>query len=96
MLLLADSLYHSGRSDELLKLKAWHYAEVTMIEVLPGKGKFSGMLDELLLKDKSSHIFRIGTSFSESKRRNPPPSGSVITYKFIGNAKKGLPRFARF
>ena len=65
-----------------------------MIEILPGKVKFSGMMGALLLKDKSGHIFRTG--FSDSERRNPPPPGSVITYKFTGTPKKGLPRFASF
>lgn len=96
MLHRADSLYHSGRSDDLLKLKPWQDAEATVIEILPGKGKFSGMMGALLLKDKSGHIFRIGTGFSDSERRNPPPPGSVITYKFTGTSKKGLPRFAGF
>ena len=96
MLHRADSLYHSGRSDDLLKLKPWQDAEATVIEILPGKGKFSGMMGALLLKDKSGHIFRIGTGFSDSERRNPPPPGSVITYKFTGTSKKGLPRFASF
>ena len=96
MLHRADSMYHSGRSDDLLKLKPWQDAEATVIEILPGKGKFSGMMGALLLKDKSGHIFRIGTGFSDSERRNPPPPGSVITYKFTGTSKKGLPRFASF
>lgn len=96
MLHRADSIYHSGRSDDLLKLKPWQDAEATVIEILPGKGKFSGMMGALLLKDKSGHIFRIGTGFSDSERRNPPPPGSVITYKFTGTSKKGLPRFASF
>ncbi len=96
MLHRADSLYHSGRSDDLLKLKSWQDAEATVIEILPGKGKFSGMMGALLVKDKSAHIFRIGTGFSISERRNPPQPGSVITYKFTGTTKKGLPRFASF
>ena len=43
MLNRADSLFHSGRSDDLLKLKAWQDPEATVVEILPGKGKFSGM-----------------------------------------------------
>lgn len=96
MLHRADSLYHSGRSDDLLKLKPWQDAEATVIEILPGKGKFSGMMGSLLVKDQSGHIFRIGTGFSNDERRSPPPVGSVITFKFTGTTKKGLPRFASF
>ena len=72
MLHRADSLYHSGRSDDLLKLKPRQDAEATVIEILPGKGKFSGMMGALVVKDKRGHIFRIGSGFSDNERRNPP------------------------
>ena len=96
MLHRADSLYHSGRSDDLLKLKPWQDAEATVVEILPGKGKFSGMMGSLLVTDESGRRFRIGTGFSNKERRNPPAVGTVITYKFTGTTKKGLPKFASF
>jgi DNA ligase-1 len=96
MLHRADSIYHSGISDDLLKLKLWQDAEAKLIEILLGKGKFSGMMGALLLKDKSGHIFCIGTCFSDSERQNPLPPGSVITYKFTETSNKGLLRFASF
>ena len=96
MLHRADSLYHSGRSDDLLKLKPWQDAEATVVEILPGKGKFIGMMGSLLVTDESGSRFRIGTGFSNKERRNPPAVGTVITYKFTGTTKKGLPKFASF
>ena len=96
MLHRADSLYHSGRSDDLLKLKPWQDAEATVVEILPGKGKFSGMMGSLLGTDESGRRFRIGTGFSNKERRNPPAVRTVITYKFTGTTKKGLPKFASF
>jgi DNA ligase-1 len=96
MLHRADSLYHSGRSDDLLKLKPWQDAEATVVEILPGKGKFNGMMGSLLVTDESGHRFRIGTGFSNKERKNPPAVGTVITYKFTGTTKKGLPKFASF
>jgi DNA ligase-1 len=96
MLHRADSLYHSGRSDDLLKLKPWQDAEATVIKILPGKGKFKGMMGALLVTDKMGREFRIGTGFSDEMRQNPPEVGTVITYKFTGTTKKGLPRFASF
>jgi len=92
----ADSLYHSGRSDDLLKLKPWQDAEATVVEILPGKGKFNGMMGSLLVTDESARRFRIGTGFSNKERKNPPAVGTVITYKFTGTTKKGLPKFASF
>lgn len=96
MLHRADSLYHSARSDDLLKLKPRQDAEATVIEILPGKGKFSGMMGALVVNDKRGHIFRIGSGFSDNERGNPPLPGSVITNKFTGTSKKGLPRFTSF
>ena len=96
MLHRADSLYHSGRSDDLLKLKPWQDAEATVVEILPGKGKFNGMMGSLLVTDESGRRFRIGTGFSNKERKNPPAVGTVITYKFTGTTKKGLPKFASF
>ncbi|MBC8259685.1 MAG: DNA ligase [SAR324 cluster bacterium] len=96
MLHRADSLYHSGRSDDLLKLKPWQDAEATVIEILPGKGKFSGMMGSLLVADENGRKFRIGTGFSNQERKNPPAVGTVITYKYTGRSKNGLPRFASF
>ncbi len=96
MLHRADSLYHSGRSDDLLKLKPWQDAEATVVEILPGKGKFSGMMGSLLVTDESGRRFRIGTGFSNKERRNSPTVGTVITYKFTGTTNKGLPKFASF
>ena len=96
MLHQADSLYHSGRSNDLLKLKPWQDAEATVVEILPGKGKFSRMMGSLLVADESGRIFRIGTGFSNKERRNPPAVGTLITYKFTGTTKKGLPKFASF
>ena len=64
MLHRAYSMYQSGRSDDLLKLKPWQDEESTVIEILPGKGKYNSMMGVLLLKDKSGHILLIGTSFS--------------------------------
>jgi len=96
MLHRSDSLYHSGRSDDLLKLKPWQDAEATVVEILPGKGKFNGMMGSLLVTDESGRRFRIGTGFSNKERKNPPAVGTVITYKFTGTTKKGLPKFASF
>ncbi len=96
MLHRADSYYHGGRSSDLLKLKPWQDAEATVIEVLPGKGKYVGMMGALLVEESGGQRFRIGTGFSDTQRRDPPPIGSRITYKYTGRTGGGLPRFASF
>ena len=71
-------------------------SEATVVEILPGKGKFSGMMGSLLVTDESGRRFRIGTGFSNKERRNPPAVGTLITYNFTGTTKNGLPKFASF
>ena len=40
--------------------------------------------------------FKIGSGFDDKERANPPPIGSLITYKFNGYTAKGLPKFPVF
>ncbi|MBT3309076.1 MAG: DNA ligase [Gammaproteobacteria bacterium] len=96
MLHRADSLYHGGRSGDLLKLKAWQDAEATVVEIMPGQGKYRGMMGALRVEDAQGRQFRIGSGFSDQERQNPPALGSLITYKYTGTTGRGLPRFASF
>jgi len=96
MLHRASSLYKSGRSDDLLKLKKHFDAEAVVISHLPGKGKYQGMLGSMLVETPDKIRFKIGTGFSDEERKNPPAIGSIITYKYFGLTKKGVPRFASF
>jgi len=96
MLHLADALYSTGRSDVLLKLKPLQDTEAVVIEHIPGKGKYEGMLGALRLKTPEGTIFQIGTGFNDATRKNPPPVGTIITYTYRGLTKTGLPRFASY
>jgi len=40
--------------------------------------------------------FLLGTGFSAAERRQPPPVGSTITYRYTGLTATGLPRFPAF
>lgn len=88
--------YQSGRSPLLFKLKPWADAEAQVIAHLPGKGKHSGQLGALLVRDAQGHVFRLGTGLTDAQRRDPPPPGSTVTYRFTERTAKGLPRFPRF
>ncbi len=96
MLHRAESLYRSGRSDDLLKLKTYQDAEAVVIAHNPGKGKYAGRMGSLLVETREGKRFNIGSGFSDEQRRNPPPSGTVLTYKYYGLTSKGVPRFASF
>lgn len=96
MLHLDQAKYRAGRTDDLLKLKLYYDAEARVIAHLPGKGKYSGMLGALLVETPDGKRFRIGSGFSDKERSSPPPIGSLITYKYYGETRNGIPRFASF
>ena len=96
MLHLGSSLYKNGRSDDLLKLKKHFDAEAMVINHIPGKGKYKGMLGSMLVETVDKKRFKIGTGFSDLERKNPPAIGSIIAYKYFGLTNKGIPRFASF
>ena len=96
MLHRADALYTTGRSDVLLKLKPWNDAEATVIGHQPGRGKYAGMLGALRVRGADGVEFMLGSGLSEADRRDPPPLGTVITYRYRELTRQGIPRFASF
>jgi DNA ligase-1 len=96
MLHRADAPYETGRGDTLLKLKPWLDAEAVVIDHLPGKGKYAGQLGALRVRRPDGREFRLGTGFTDTQRRDPPPIGSTVTYRYRELTASGLPRFVRF
>lgn len=96
MLHRGDASYRVGRSGDLLKVKPMDDAEATVVGHLPGKGKYAGMTGALLVEREDGVRFRVGSGLTDALRRTPPPVGAVITYRYSGLTKKGLPRFPRF
>ena len=96
MLHHGDSVYHAGRSDAVLKVKSYQDAEARVTGHVGGKGKFAGMLGALQVETADGRRFRLGTGFSDAERRDPPPIGSTVTFKYYGLTATGLPRFASF
>ena len=96
MLHKGSSLYTAGRSDDLLKLKVYEDAEAVVVGHLPGKGRLAGMLGALVVETPGGQRFRLGTGFSDEERRDPPPLGATVTYKYYGKTRRGVPRFASF
>ncbi len=96
MLHLGSAPYRGLRSDDLLKLKPFDDAEATVLAHIAGQGKYRGMLGALLMQTDAGVQFKIGTGLSDAQRRNPPPIGTVITYRYRGVTVNGVPRFASF
>jgi len=91
-----DAMYQHIRSRDLMKLKRFEDAEATVIAHLPGKGKYQGLLGALQVETEDGIRFKIGTGFSDNERQNPPPIGSIITYRYTGKTRNNIPRFAAF
>jgi DNA ligase-1 len=96
MLHRADAALASGRSDLLLKLKPLADAEAVVVGHEPGKGRFAGMLGALEVQTPDGVRFKLGTGFSEAQRRQPPPVGATVTYRYRDLTPGGKPRFASF
>ena len=96
MLHRADALYETGRSAALLKVTPWLDAEARVVAHLPGKGKYAGMLGALQVEMPDGRRFALGSGFTDAQRRNPPPVGTLVTYRYRELTRHGIPRFARF
>lgn len=88
--------YAAGRSPLLFKLKPAADAEAVVIAHLPGKGRYAGLLGALQVRDGQGRVFRLGSGLSDALRRDPPPVGSRVTYRYTERTAAGLPRFPRF
>lgn len=96
MLHRANAFYHSGRNNDLLKVKPYFDAEATVIAHIAGKGKYTTMMGSLLVETQEGLQFRIGSGFTDLQRSKPPEIGKTITFTYHGKTLKGIPKFASF
>ncbi len=96
MLHRADALYETGRSETLLKVKPWDDAEAVVVGHLSGKGKYVGLTGALRVRTPEGVEFALGSGLSDAQRRDPPPIGATVTYRYRDLTNSGLPRFASF
>ena len=88
--------YQTGRLKSALKVKLFQDDECEVIGYKAGKGKYLDSLGALKCRLGNQNVIHIGSGLSDELRRRPPAIGSVITFKFYGLTKKGLPRFPVF
>jgi DNA ligase-1 len=96
MLHLASAPVAAGRSGELMKLKPHLDAEAVVVGVRPGAGRYRGAVGALEVEAADGRRFLVGSGLSDALRRDPPPRGSVITYRYRNLTSSGLPRFATY
>ena len=90
------ALYNHGRSATALKVKSFDDDECRVVGHNKGNGKYRNLLGSIDCKMADGKLFRIGSGFSDAERENPPPIGSLVTYKHQGWTANGLPRFPVF
>jgi len=96
MLRKKTSLYRGGRSSELLKVKSSKDDEAVVKSHASGRGKHEGRLGAVVVKNRAGKSFKVGSGFTDAQRVNPPPIGSVITYRYNELTNEGIPRFPVF
>jgi DNA ligase-1 len=96
MLRKPGSRYEVGRSSTLLKVKTFHDAEARVVAHLPGAGRHKGRLGALDCALADGTRFSIGTGFSDAERKDPPPVGSLVTFRYQELSNDGVPRFPSY
>lgn len=96
MLHRADAAYETGRSATLLKLTPWLDAEAVVVGHIPGKGKHAGRLGALRMEMPDGHRFSLGSGLSDALRGDPPPLGTLVTYRYRELTPNGMPRFPSY
>ena len=84
------------KADVRAGMKRWNDAEATVIGHQPGKGKYAGMLGALRVRTADGVEFMLGTGLTNALRKDPPPIGTIVTFRYRERTNRGLPRFASF
>jgi DNA ligase-1 len=90
------SRYVAARSATILKVKPWKDAEATVIGYEAGKGRHKGRTGGLEVRTPEGIEFNLGGGLTDEDRRNPPPIGSVVTYRYMDKTDAGKPKGASF
>ncbi|MBJ6760216.1 DNA ligase [Myxococcaceae bacterium JPH2] len=96
MLRQPGSRYEAGRSHTLLKVKSFHDDEARVVAHLPGAGRHKGRLGALDVELRNGKRFSVGTGLSDAERREPPPVGTIITFRYQELSNDGVPRFPSY
>ncbi|MGJ7489383.1 DNA ligase [Variovorax sp. ZT4R33] len=88
--------YRGERNADLLKFKPYDDAEARVVGHTAGQGRHAGHLGALVVETPEGRRFKLGGGFTDAQRRDPPPVGTWVTYRYNGTNPSGVPRFARF
>lgn len=89
------SQYEYVRSRHAMKIKPVKYGEARIIDFIPGKGKYLGMLGSLTVADSAGRIFNL-SGFTDAERQdNPYKIGQTVGYKYRDVTSSNIPKEAR-
>ena len=91
MLRRPDNRYVRRRVGSLLKRKKFWDAEAVVVGHQPGERACAGMLGALQCRLDNGIEFEIGTGFTNDERRNPPPIGSRVQFRYQELSRDGKP-----
>ncbi|CAD8148345.1 unnamed protein product [Paramecium pentaurelia] len=92
-----DSLYEGIRSKSLLKVKSSLDAEAFIIDYIEDTHmKKQGILGGFLVRNDQGLEFEVGLGLKIGIKKQRPPIGTKITYKYCGLAENGYPKFPEF
>ena len=96
MLRRPGSAYEVGRSHSLLKVKSFFDTEARVVGHQAGAGRHRGRLGALLVELQDGTAFAVGSGLSDAERGDPPPVGSIITFRYQELSDGGVPRFPTY
>lgn len=85
------SQYTRKRTDDLLKIKRWYDAEAKVVGYTEGKGWRATMNGAMWCLNDAGIKFKVGCK-DKAQCQNPPPLGSIITYKYKELTEDKKPR----
>jgi DNA ligase-1 len=96
MLREPGSRYEVGRSHTLLKVKTFKDDEARVVAHAAGSGRHKGRLGALVVEMVNGTRFNVGTGMSDTERREPPPVGAIVTFRYQELSDAGVPRFPSY
>lgn len=90
-----NSLYVSGRTQNILKLKRRATDEAIIIDYQGGHSKHFPVIESLICKWGDKFI-KVGSGLTQLLKENPPEIGKEITFSYFGLTDSGQPRETAF
>jgi len=98
MLQYPKTHYTAGRSNAIMKVKAWKFMVAEFVDVTPGEGKYAGYAGAMVCMDQDKRKFLVGTGFSDEFRFGKwrDHIGAKCLIQYLNLSEDGVPLNASF